>query len=97
MRYSAETVAPAAEVIRRAREAFGPSGAGLRLATVGLLGVEFRGAVAFVTVTIEPGDGRNTVVVETRELDAEARRFLAQLPRRRSPRQWLRRRRARRS
>jgi hypothetical protein len=91
MRYSSETVAPAPEIIRLAREAFGPAGAGLPMTRLDLLRVEFRSGAGYVGLTVEPGEARNTVVVETLELDAEVRRFLARLPRRRSPGQQLRR------
>jgi hypothetical protein len=97
MRYSSETVAPAPEIIRRAREAFGPAGLGLSLARLDLLQAEFRSDTGYVGLTVEPGAKRNTVIMETRELDAEVRSFLARLPRRRSPAQLLRRRRSRRA
>jgi len=71
-----------AEVLRRAREAFGPAGAGLRLASAALLSASYSHASGHVSLTIEPGHGENTVVIETREFDAEVVRFIAALPRR---------------
>jgi hypothetical protein len=82
MRYSATTSATPPDVIRMARGAFGPTGTGLRLAQQELLAARFEGQVGFVRVEAERmPDGTTEVVVETRELDAEVRRFLAGLPR----------------
>jgi hypothetical protein len=82
MRYSAETTAPAGEIMRRAREAFGPTGAGLQLTSTDLLNVTYSHPSGYVSVNIEPNRGGNTVVVETREFDDPAVRFLGTLPRR---------------
>jgi hypothetical protein len=97
MRASAQTTASAGEILRAARERFGPSGAGLQLEHIGMLDASFRGGAGFVALSIEPKPGRgNTVIVETRELDDEVLRFLRGLPRRHwtaAPRRWLRMRR----
>lgn len=83
MRYSATTSAPSANIIELARQAFGPHGAGLRMTSVGMTEVRFDGdaGIGHVTIAIERRDGTNEVVIETREFDDEAVRFISQLPR----------------
>jgi hypothetical protein len=83
MRYSATTTAPPPDVIHAAREAFGASGAGLRLAQQEMLGARFEGPAGFVHIEARRyPDGLTEVVVETREFDREVRQFLSILPRR---------------
>ena len=81
MRYSIATTASPPDVLRLARETFGPAGHGLRLTTQDLSSVRLEAAAGFVALeaTRDPA-GQTVVVVETREFDAEARRFLASLP-----------------
>lgn len=81
MRYSGTTHATVPEILQRARATFGPSGAGLRLASTDLTSATYAHASGHVTVAIQPGFGENVVVVETREFDADAVRFIAALPR----------------
>lgn len=82
MRYSAETTAPPADVLRRAREAFGAGGAGLRLSALTLTTARFEAAAGHVLVEATRARGQLTaVVIETREFDDDARRFLLALPR----------------
>jgi hypothetical protein len=91
MRASAVTTAPVADVMRRARDAFGQRGGGLRLADAGMLHASWRHESGFVNLTIEPGHRENTIVIETREFDAEVERFLRSLPRQSIVAQLLRR------
>jgi hypothetical protein len=97
MRYSATTTAPVGEIMRRAREAFGASGAGLELAHLGIYDASFRAATGFVSLTIQPGAKGNEIIVETREHDQEVLDFIQSLPQMSRMRQLLRRMRGKRT
>lgn len=81
MRYSAETSASPARVLLLARERFGTAGEGLALTDASLERVAFGGPVGYVAVEARRGNGGAVVIVETREFDDAARRFLLDLPR----------------
>jgi hypothetical protein len=82
MRYSARTSASPTEALMLARAAFGDTGAGLRISDLTLTSARFASDVGFIAFEAERlPDGATEVVLETREFDAEARRFLLGLPR----------------
>jgi hypothetical protein len=69
------------EALARAVAQFGAGGSGLRLTQRGLNIVRFEGGGGFVQVEAQrTADGRTELLIETMQLDDEARRFLARLP-----------------
>ena len=82
MRFSAETSASPATALMLARSAFGEAGAGLRIGDLTLTSARFVSDAGFVAFEAQRlPSGMTEVVLETREFDAEARRFLLGLPR----------------
>jgi hypothetical protein len=82
MRYSAHTSASPAAALMMARAAFGEAGAGLRVSDLTLTSARFASDVGFVAFEAQRlPSGMTEVVLETREFDAEVRRFLLGLPR----------------
>jgi hypothetical protein len=80
-RYSMFTSLTPPEALARAVAHFGAAGSGLRLTQRGLDSVRFEGGGGFVQVEAQRAeDGRTELLIETMQLDDEARRFLAQLP-----------------
>lgn len=94
MRYSTTTNASSARIIEITRDAFGPRGAGLRMTSVGMTEIRFDADAGHVAIVIERGDGLNEVIIESREFDDEAVRFISDLPRPSFWRQLFRRRRS---
>jgi hypothetical protein len=94
MRYSTQTTVSPAQALLLARSAFGGEGAGLRVSDLTLTSARFTSAAGFIAVKARLlPDGATEVVLETREFDAEARRFLVSLPRQtwlRAALRWLR-------
>ena len=81
IRLAARTRRTPKEVIRTAVVFFGPDGLGLRIASQAPDRASFEGGGGFVTVGAQARDpsGRTEVVVDAREWEADARRFLGRV------------------
>jgi hypothetical protein len=82
VRYSAETTASVTEIMQRARQWFGPEGAGLRQSSVSMLEATYTGELGSVDISVRPmSGGINEVVIASQSFDAEAANFARDLPR----------------
>jgi hypothetical protein len=81
IRLAARTRRTPEEVIRTAVAFFGPGGLGLRIANQAPDRAGFEGGGGFVTVGAQARDprGETEVVVDAREWEADARRFLGRV------------------
>lgn len=76
-RYSAETRRSPEKVVKKALAFFGPGGLGLTVEEQGDCCLHLTGGGGYVRIQIELGEsGRTSVVLETREWDSQAMRFL---------------------
>jgi len=77
-RYSLETNRSADEVLDKARKFFGEGGIGLEAEEQSECCVNFEGGGGFVTVTVDPGEKKTGVEIETREWDHQVKQFVGQ-------------------
>jgi hypothetical protein len=80
MRYELTTALKPQEVVERAAAHFGPQGYGLENTSRDERRLVFEGGGGYVAVTIQPGDKKTTVELETREWDRAVEQFMRQVP-----------------
>jgi hypothetical protein len=76
---SKKTRLSAEEIIRLASDSFGKEGAGLEEKSRNDCCISFEGGDGHVIVTIGEGEDKNSVDVETREWEHQAKEFLGKL------------------
>lgn len=79
LRMSKETRLSAEEIISVASDFFGKEGIGLEEKSRNSCCISFEGGGGHVMVTIGEGDDKNSVDVETREWEYQAKEFLGRL------------------
>jgi len=79
LRMSKETRLSAEEIISVASDFFGKEGIGLEEKSRNSCCISFEGGGGHVSVTIGEGDSRQSVDVETREWEHQAKEFLGKL------------------
>jgi hypothetical protein len=79
LRISKETKLSAEEIISLASDFFGKEGVGLEEKSRNDCCISFEGGGGHVSVTIGEGDRKQTVDVETREWEYQAKEFLGKL------------------
>ena len=79
LRMSKETKLSAEEIISLASDFFGEAGVGLEEKSRNTCCIIFEGGGGHVSVTIGEGDSKQSVGVETREWEYQAKEFLGKL------------------
>ena len=79
LRMSKETKLSAEEIITLASDFFGTEGVGLAEKSRNSCCISFEGGGGNVSVTIGEGDSKQSVAVETREWEHQAKEFLGKL------------------